>query len=462
MNDQTRHGQDIDVVTQDGEIVTGHALPDGYEMKSDVDQTLAVALTRVEIDQQIATARAMPRAITRVLDNILSLVTLDEETAEECIYALPRAGKAIRGPSIRLAEIVHSQWGNARVGTRVVHVDRFEKYVEAEGVWYDMESGSVTTARVRRRISDRKGKLLNEDMIIVTGNAACAIAKRNAILAGVPKPVWRKAFKMVEDIAAGTTQTLTARRDRAMAKFARFGIVPEQVFAALSVGGLDDITTEHLPTLTGMFAALKSGESNVEEMFPKVSDIAGGKTLGDKLDTLANGGEPVVTEEQKKQAVAEDAEKAKPKQTRKSPAKAEEAAGAEAGNKAGASLSPQTSGDAPASNQETAKADSPPAEAKSAAAEPTPPGTAAAAPKGMTPEIRTGMQRMAKDMFNSMGKKKAEAAFDYFVAANELQKSDPAYVAAKTVADEHYRRIAGDGSSSPAECDAALNKAMAS
>jgi hypothetical protein len=30
-------------------------------------------------------------------------------------------------------------------------------------------------------------------MIIVTGNAASAIAKRNAILAGVPNAVWRRA-----------------------------------------------------------------------------------------------------------------------------------------------------------------------------------------------------------------------------------------------------------------------------
>ena len=458
MNEQVRQGQEVDVVTQDGEIVTGHALPDGYDMKSDVDQTLAVALTRVEIDQQIATARAMPRTITRVLDNILSLVTLDEETAEECIYALPRDGKAIRGPSIRLAEILHSQWGNCRVGTRVVHVDRFEKYVEAEGVWYDMETGSVTTARVRRRISDRKGKLLNEDMIIVTGNAACAIAKRNAILAGVPKPVWRKAFKTVEDIAAGTTQTLTARRDRAMAKFARFGVVPEQVFAALSVGGPDDVTTEHLPTLTGMFAALKSGESNVEEMFPKVSEIAGAKGLGDKLDALANGGE-----------AAEDA--AKPpaeKKTRKASApKAEEAAGADAGNKAGASQSPQAAAADPAVpdagapvsiDQQQIAAAAPPAAAAQSADAPAPssPGASVAQPVGLNAAARTGLQRLHADMMGAMGRGKIEKAFATFVQANELSASDLAHQAAVKLRDVHFVRVGGDGS--PAAADAVMNE----
>ncbi len=336
MNEQARaQGQEMEVVTRDGEIVSG--LPAGYEGADAVTSTLAAALTRAEIEQQIVTARSMPRSITRAVENIIGLATLDEESAEECIYALPRAGKAIKGPSIRLAEIIQACFVNCRSVTRVVHVDRFEKYVEAEGIFHDLETNSSSTSRVRRRISDKRGKLLSEDMIIVTGNAACAIAKRNAILAGVPKAIWRKAYAEVERVIAGDSKTLVDRRDRALAKFARFGVVPEQVFAALGVPGVDDVRVEHLPTLTGMFAALKSGESNVEEMFPKVSDIAGAKTIGDKLDALANGNghaaEPEITEEQKKQVAAEDAAKAKPdpeqKKTRKASApKAEEAAGA--------------------------------------------------------------------------------------------------------------------------------------
>jgi hypothetical protein len=169
---------------QPGTDLEVHALPDGF---GEGHQSLAVAMQKAEIDQQISTAKAYPRVISRIVGNILSLATLDEETAKECIYALPRANKAIKGPSIRLAEIIASQWGNCRQAARVVHVDRFEKYVEAEGVFHDLESNSATTQRVRRRISDKNNKLLTEDMIIVTGNAACSIAKRNAILGGRPE-----------------------------------------------------------------------------------------------------------------------------------------------------------------------------------------------------------------------------------------------------------------------------------
>ena len=270
-------------------------LPAAY----DGNQSLAVSLARAEVDQQIATARALPRSITRAVQNITTLATLDEQTAEECIYALPRAGKAITGPSIRLAEIIASQWGNCRVGARVVHVDRFEKYVEAEGVFHDLETNTATTAWVRRRLSDKYGKLLSEDMIIVTGNAACSIAKRNAIVGGVPKAVWRPAYSSVEGVIAGDIKTLAERREKAMKAFAIFGVTPDQVLSALGVAGLDDVGLSHMTTLTGMHSALKSGEANVEEMFPKAPAADRPKNLGDALDRVAAkpaaDGKPVET-----------------------------------------------------------------------------------------------------------------------------------------------------------------------
>jgi hypothetical protein len=248
----------------DGETLSG--LPAGYE---GANQSLAISLARAEVDQQITTAHAFPRSIAKAVSNITTLATLDNESAEECIYALPRGGKPIKGPSIRLAEIIASQWGNCRVGARVVHVDRAEKYVEAEGVFHDLESNTATTSRVRRRISDKSGKVLNDDMIVVTGNAACAIAKRNAILGAVPKAVWRKAYSAVEHVIAGDIKTLTERRASAMKAFAMFGVKPDQIFAALGVTGMDDISIDHIVTLTGMHSTLKSGEESVETMFGK-------------------------------------------------------------------------------------------------------------------------------------------------------------------------------------------------
>ena len=256
-----------------------------------LEQTsLAVSLARAEIDQQITTSRALPRSIQRAISNITTLATIDEETAAECIYALPRGGKTIRGPSIRFAEILASQWGNCRIGARVVHVDKFEGYVEAEGVFHDLETNVAQTARVRRTIQAKRGKGIDNDMIQLAGAAACSIARRNAILAGVPKGVARKGYLAVENVIRGEAKTLTERRDLALTAFAKLGVNHDRIFAALEVSGPDDITLDHLMTLTGARSAIKNGEATIDELFPiaaQKTKESQSKTLTDRLASLA-------------------------------------------------------------------------------------------------------------------------------------------------------------------------------
>lgn len=264
-----------EMITRDGEVISSAV---GFNDPG-MDQSVVGAIARAEIDSQITTARAYPRSIQRAKQMILSLATLDEETASECIYALPRGNKPITGPSIRLAEIVQQSWGNNRAGAHVVHVDRVNKFVEAEGFYHDLETNAASKASVRRRIVDSKGKLFTDDMIIVTGNAACSIAKRNAILSGVPKTVWAAAEDAVRRVISGGQETLTVTRDKSLKAFAAFGVKPDQVFEALVVKGLEEITIEHVAVMRGMYAALKNGEATVEEMFAPATPAGGEKNI---------------------------------------------------------------------------------------------------------------------------------------------------------------------------------------
>jgi ribosome modulation factor len=290
-----------DVTTIDPD--TGEVMSTGLASFDPGNAPLAVQLAKVELDQAISTAKAYPRNLSRVRDNIDALVMLDEETAKECVYALPRGGKPIKGPSVRFAEIVVSQFGNCKVGSRVVDVNRFEKYVEAEGVFIDLEAGMTRTARIRRRITDRSGRLFNDDMIVVTGNAACAIALREAVLKGVPKALWRRAYDAAESVIAGDVKTLTERRENAVKAFAAWGVTPDQIFAALEVGGLDDIGLPEIGTLTAMFKAIKSGEQAVEDYFPAKVDakaaVDAAKGTAGKLADIAGKAEEKKAEPQK-------------------------------------------------------------------------------------------------------------------------------------------------------------------
>lgn len=245
---------------QTGEVLTGEQAVESISM--------AAGLAKAEITQQVATARQYPRSVAHSVRNMQSLATFSQEAAAECNYALPRGGKTRTGPSIRLAELIVSQWGNCRVGARVVHVDRVEKFLEAEGVFHDLETNAATTARVRRKISDKNNRLFSDDMITVAGNAACSIAKRNAVLAGVPKAAWMPAYEAALATIRGDQKTLVERREGALRALGTFGITPDMLFEYLEVGGLEDITLDHMPALLAMHKGLKDGEHTVESLFP--------------------------------------------------------------------------------------------------------------------------------------------------------------------------------------------------
>jgi len=248
-------------------IAPAHEDLTGTSLVLQREAPMAAILQKAEIDQQIATAKQYPRSIKLAVSKIKTLALLDEQTAEECMYALPRGGKPITGPSARFAEIVSQSWGNGRVDARITHVDRDEGYIEAEGVYLDLEENVATRRRVRRRITNKQGRIFSDDMIIVTGNAACSIAARNAVLAGVPKAVWRGAYEEARGVTAGDVQTLAETRDKSIKAFAQFGVKPEQIYGALGVKGEVEITIDHIPVLRGMYSTLKNGEETVETMF---------------------------------------------------------------------------------------------------------------------------------------------------------------------------------------------------
>lgn len=236
-----------------------------------VESSTISLLNKSEIDQQIATAHKYPRSIKRFRDEALAMVTLNENVAQECMYALPRDGKTIEGPSARFAEVIASAWGNSRAGARVVS-DQGD-FVTAQGVFHDLERNVAITYEVQRRITDKNGRRYKPDMIGVTANAACSIALRNAILKGVPKAFWSDMYDQARATAIGTVQTLANRRARAIAVLQKYGVTPQQIFELLEIEGEEDINVEHLTTLFGITTALKEGETTPEQAFAPADKV---------------------------------------------------------------------------------------------------------------------------------------------------------------------------------------------
>lgn len=238
--------------------------------KADVlEREIAPALPSIgggTIDVQIVTAKKFPRSLTLFHRRATEMATLTPEIAASCVYAVPRDGKTIEGPSARLAEIVAHAWGNLRIQAGVS--DQDDRFVTARGEAWDVEANVAIGFEVRRRITNRHGATFSDDMITTTGNAAASIALRNAVLKTVPTSFWKPIYLKCREVIAGKAETFAVRRDEMLKAFAVMGATEQRVCKALGLNGKGDITIDHMVTLTGFYNALKDGETSLEEAFP--------------------------------------------------------------------------------------------------------------------------------------------------------------------------------------------------
>jgi hypothetical protein len=232
------------------------------------------AINRSEVDMQIATAKQYPRDINQVLNTISTLAKMDTETAQDCFYVLRRSGamgaSTIEGLSVRMAEIIASSWGNLRIQTRIIGNDG--KTITAQGVCHDLQTNVAVSVEVKRRITDKMGKTYSEDMQVVTGNAASAIAFRNAVLKVVPKAVTKRVIEDVKKVALGQALDLETSRQNAIAAYAKLGVTEQQLLEYLEVKSRDEIDQQGVYTLRATMNAIKEGTTTVQETFVKAAE----------------------------------------------------------------------------------------------------------------------------------------------------------------------------------------------
>jgi hypothetical protein len=236
----------------------------------DDTSTALSQMTKAEVDMQVATAKQFPRDITAFRRNAVSMATLDQETAASCTYALKRGRTVIEGPSVRLAEICASAWGNIRCQARVV--DEGPEFLTAQGTAWDMEKNVLVQMEVRRRITTRDGTRYNEDMRAVTGNAASSIAFRNAVFRVIPNSFIKSIMDQAKDVARGDERTLKDRRDRALAWLVDKGATEKQVLHYLGVEGVESIELKHLDILQGVRTAVMDGSTTIKREFSPEPD----------------------------------------------------------------------------------------------------------------------------------------------------------------------------------------------
>lgn len=252
-----------------------------------VDATPVYALDQVEraaVDVQVTTAKAYPRNIQRCKTNVIALVTMDKATAGSCRYSLPRGGKPITGPTIHLAKILAQQYGNMRAEAKVVEIT--DRQVISRGTCWDLENNYAVAFEVRRSIWGKNGRY-TDDMITVTGNAANAIAYRNAVLAVIPKGITDAAASAAQQLITGDLSDetkLIARRKKALDYFqSEFAIKEDEVLKMLGKQTINQIGAEQISIMISTQQALKDGDTTVEEL---LKDIRERETVDEKKEKI--------------------------------------------------------------------------------------------------------------------------------------------------------------------------------
>lgn len=225
-------------------------------------------IERANVDSQIATAKQYPRDLRRAINNSIAMATLDVPTAQSCGYALPRGGKPITGPSVHLAKLIVSNYGNIRAEAKVVQIT--DKQVISRGTCWDLENNVATAFEVRRSIVGRTGQRFSDDMITVTGNAANSIAYRNAVFSVIPRAITDKVYQAAQHCITGDLSDedkIIARRKKCIDYFKdEFGITEQEVVMLCGKKTVNQIKANEIALLLGITQSLTDGDTTVDEL----------------------------------------------------------------------------------------------------------------------------------------------------------------------------------------------------
>lgn len=251
------------------------------------------AVERADIDAQVATAKRYPRDIARSINNSIAMATTDYNTAQSCGYALPRGGKPVAGPSVNLAKLIVSNWGNIRVEAKVAQVT--DRQVISRGTCWDMENNVSLTFEVRRSIVGKGGKRFSDDMITATGNAANAIAYRNAVFFVIPKAVTDRVYQAAQRVITGDLsddRKLAARRKKCIDSFKNeCGVTEQEVVMLCGKQTVSQIKADQIALLLGIMQSLKNGDTTVEELMKPYRKEEAKKTIAEKAALAATKSE---------------------------------------------------------------------------------------------------------------------------------------------------------------------------
>lgn len=239
-------------------------------------------IKKAETTAHINEARRHPRIYSEFQKRVKAIACTSPSVAASCRFELPRktkSGDPIEGPSIRMAEICASQYRNLEVGARIIAGEEQDaRAIVAEAWAHDLETHVRWTSEVRTKTTYKDGRPYNDDMRIMTGNAACSKALRNAIFRAIPRALVDQLMEDVNDVRLGKSIGLKARLEQITkgfhlaAKLEKFDISDAQICGLVGKADMADLDWDDVGRLLGIGTAIKDRETTLKESLANGAD----------------------------------------------------------------------------------------------------------------------------------------------------------------------------------------------
>lgn len=262
-----------------------------------VSQSRAIA----EIQGMMAVAKRFPRNYTASYNRIIQACKR-RSLAEQAMYAYPKGGQTVSGPSIRMAEVLAQNWGNIDNG--VIELEQRDGESTMMAYALDLETNYRkqmvwTVKHVRDTKKGRQHLSDARDIYELTANQGSR-RLRACILAVIPGDVIEAAEKECDDTLKKTTgEPLIDRIRKMVTMFSELGVTQEMIEKRLAHN--IDVTIEtELVTLGKIYRSVKDGFTGRAEWFEfgtKEAAPQGGENTADALNKKVKEKKTTASEE---------------------------------------------------------------------------------------------------------------------------------------------------------------------
>ncbi len=255
--------------SMDDKMIAPHITNRDIQIAPQVIQSADIARRVAEVQGEIMIAQAFPRNETQVYEKIIKECESNKALAMQALYSYPRSGKAVTGPSIRLAEALARNWGHMDMGIREINQDNGSTEMEAYA--WDKQTNVRDSRRfmVKHERTTKQGtnKLTDgRDIYELSANMG-ARRKRACILSIIPGYLVDAAVEACRKKLASSELSTPERIREMVTKFGKNFSVSVDMLEKYLGHSVDDISKDEIIDLVQVYNSLKDGVHKRDDWF---------------------------------------------------------------------------------------------------------------------------------------------------------------------------------------------------